>query len=95
MGCGEGFIVLFLLEKYPNLCIEGCDINHKVINFAKKFIPNVKFDVLDIKECHILKNNRYDLILATEALEHPHYYEQALNKLAKLDFSEIIISAPN
>ncbi len=95
IGCGEGFVLKFLTDKYPGLDVEGYDLDPAALEYAKKTIPGCKFDVLRIEQCASLSHIKYDLVLVLEVLEHVHDYNRALESLDMLDFKRMIISVPD
>lgn len=95
IGCGEGFVDKFLIDRYPSLDIEGYDMDPAAVNCARKAVSGVEFNVLKVEEATLLKGRRYDLVLLLEVLEHLHDHNNALENLNELDFDRIIISVPN
>jgi|SRR5579872_436949 len=45
-GCGQGWLIKKLLEKYKNVC--GCDISETLINLAKRNLPGIDLRVVDL-----------------------------------------------
>ncbi len=66
LGCGSGFLVQFLIrEGYGNVL--GVDISKEQVEFAKgQGLPVVQADVFDFLKA----NKNFDLIIATDVLEH-------------------------
>ena len=95
VGCGEGYIIKYIKNKYDNkkLYLEGVDLSEDVINIAKKNNPGVKFSKGDIY-CLNYKDNSFDLVLATEVLEHLEKPEEALKELRRVSRKYIILSVP-
>lgn len=79
-GCGMGTMLSILKEKYSNIKIFGFDITHSAVNLAKKEIPEETFNLFDLyKE----PENKYDILICTEVLEHILYPNIALKNLIK------------
>ena len=93
LGCGIGYFAKLLYEKgYRKYT--GIDFSSKVIEIAKKQVPNFDFicsNLLDKKLDKIYKNNEVFTIL--ETLEHIEKDIKVLNRISK--GSIIIISVPN
>ena len=69
VGCGDGKICLELNKTFPKSTIHGYDLNKQAIAFAKAFghsKDNLKFFDKDFMEA----NQKYDLILLIEVIEH-------------------------
>jgi 2-polyprenyl-3-methyl-5-hydroxy-6-metoxy-1,4-benzoquinol methylase len=68
LGCGRGWLSNLLSEFGP---VVGIEPVHKVVNFASKSFPKIKFiagDFLD-KE-NELKGKKFSLIVCSEVIEH-------------------------
>lgn len=69
IGCGGG-ILSEKLEVHGGL-ITGIDISNELINVAKNHSNNnIKYHKCDIFEFKEKKNNKYDIIICMEVLEH-------------------------
>lgn len=67
IGCGNG-INMQMFELNEQLIIDGCDLNEK----ALKMIPDLKGKKIlyNIHENHPIMENKYDLILLLDVIEH-------------------------
>lgn len=96
LGCGEGFIVNYVLKQSPNVYVEGYDIEEAAISIARKINPDVKFGTIDVRNISVLlKRRRFDYVLLMEVLEHIPDYERVLEQLSEMNFSRLVISVPN
>jgi len=94
MGCGNGFLGMVLKEK--GAIMHGCDISERAIEKArlvldKAFVFNIEKDDFNSLD------NDYDIIIATELIEHlffPEKFLQNIKLLIKKD-SVAIITTPN
>lgn len=92
VGCGEGYTSNYLKEKL-NLPVLGIDIGEEVIDKAKKLHTNVSFQVgsiYDIKQ----KNNSFDLVVATEVLEHLEFPDKGIEEAKRVSSKYCIFSVP-
>jgi len=82
LGCGSGFLLQFLIgEGYQNVL--GVDTSDEQVEFAKgQGLPVVQADVFDF----LRANKNFDLIMATDVLEH-------LNKDEIVEFLSAIYDA--
>ena len=92
IGCGEGYTSNYLKEKL-NIPILGIDIGGEVINKAKKLHPNVSFkagSIYNLKQ----KNNSFDLVIATEVLEHLEFPDKGIEEAKRVSRKYCIFSVP-
>lgn len=91
-GCGEGEVTGFLAEKYGEYGkIDAFDISEKVISEAKRNHPQINFTTGDV---YNIVGGKYDLVLASEVLEHLEHPEQALQELTRVTNKYLIVSVP-
>lgn len=90
IGCGEGFIVNCLNRTN----ITGVDISKKALNVAKQKNPGCNFCAGSIYDLSFKKSS-FDLIIATEVLEHLENPEKALREIKRISKKYCIFSVPN
>ncbi len=90
IGCGEGFIVNCLNR--PD--ITGVDISKKALNIAKQKNPGCNFCTGSVYDLSFKKNS-FDLVLATEVLEHLENPEKALQEIKRISKNYCLFSVPN
>ncbi len=97
-GCGEGYISQHILNY--NMAIQrpikvtASDISEKMIKQAKINFPDIHFDVNSIY--HLPERNAtFDLVIASEVLEHLAEPENALRELFRISKRYVVISVPN
>jgi 2-polyprenyl-3-methyl-5-hydroxy-6-metoxy-1,4-benzoquinol methylase len=79
--------LFFLRKTFPNADITVCDIDTGFRDYCKKL--SISFIKLDLNKKHLTKlNNRYDLILCNEVIEHVFwnlggFLKAVFNKLKK------------
>lgn len=68
IGCGTGYVLNGLKNKFPSYSLMGSEIHLKGIEFAKKRLPNVDFIQLDATR--IPFEEKFDAVGAFDVLEH-------------------------
>lgn len=95
LGCGDGSFIKHLLDRRPDLSVTGIDISKNAIKIANKIAKkntSCNFYVMDItKE---LPQNKFDLVVCSEVLEHLKEDSKLLYKFSNLT-KYIIISVPS
>jgi len=94
-GCGAGFVIEFLLNNWENeVEIAGVDIDPEMINLARTRNPSVTIVGGDIYQLPF-EDNKYDLVICTEVLEHLRHPEKAIEEIARVSKHWCIISVPH
>ena len=93
IGCGEGFVVRYLISKNKNLKIEGIDISEDAIVLARKLCPEAFFLRGDITSLNY-SDQSFDLVLGIEILEHLSNPEMAISEARRLCRKYCIFSVP-
>lgn len=98
-GCGTGVFTYEIAKKLPDSSVTGIDIDKTALNvntlIAKKIdLKNCFFEFQDISQMSI--QNRFDLILTVDNLEHIENDQDALNRFfnALKPNGELIIHVP-
>ena len=93
-GCGEGDFTRFLYKKYGGSAeLKAFDISAKCIRKAREKCPCVCFYVGSIYD--ISPKCTYDLVVASEVLEHLEMPEQAVDNLLKVSSKYLFLTIPN
>lgn len=90
IGCGEGFIINCLNR--PD--ITGVDISKKALEIAKRKNPGCNFCTGSVYDLSF-KESSFDLVIATEVLEHLENPEKALQEIGRISSSYCLFSVPN
>jgi len=93
-GCGEGFSLNKLMENKIGEEIEGIENSKEAILIGKKIFPKAKIKLGDIYNLPY-PSNYFDLVLATEVLEHLENPQKALSEIIRVAKKYIILSVPN
>jgi len=94
IGCGEGYVIKHLRERNGDILIEGIDNSTEVLDKARELNPGVNFihgSIYSIPKV----DNSFDLVLASEVLEHLDEPEQAIEELKRVSRKYVIITVPN
>lgn len=93
-GCGEGYIAQFVTNSCPHAKVSGSDISGKVVAMARERVPTAAFAVESIYNINS-PDNAYDLVIASEVLEHLERPADALSELVRISKKYILLSVPN
>lgn len=96
-GCGEGFvsdhICKFLSNNKKDGEIWAGDISQRVIKEASQKFPKIHFESASIYKLD-QRNTAFDLVVASEVLEHLKQPEKALEELIRISRKYLLISVP-
>ena len=97
VGCGRGF----LLEKLKRVAqvgtqFVGLDISPKLVEIARENNPEARIDVGDA-EAMSYKDNEFDFVFMTEALEHMQDFRKSLSEVKRIlkPGGIFIVTVPN
>lgn len=93
IGCGIGAFAKILDER--GFKVKAIDISPYIIEKAKKILPQIDFQVLDIEK-NTIKNEKFDYIFALEVLEHLRNPTKVLKKINGMlkDGGILVFSTP-
>ncbi len=94
VGCGEGFTLDKFKKEGIGKKLSGIDYSDDALELGAKIYPDLdlkKGDIYDIKA----KENSFDLVMATEVLEHLDDPNKALKELIRVSRKYIMLSVPN
>lgn len=94
VGCGEGFTLDRLQKEKIGKVFEGIEYEVSAVELANKLYPTI-----DIKQGDIYKlpykSNSFDLVVATEVLEHLENPKKAYRELLRVSRKYVLMSVPN
>ena len=101
-GCGEGFVVSYLLQGNDGLTITGIDSSLQAIEMARQMVPpvlstvegGVLFDVGDLREMPY-DDDSFDLVMCLEVLEHLPDPHRGLRELRRVTSAHCLVSVPH
>lgn len=83
-GCGKGVITEKIHLLRPSYTICGVDISSKALIVAKRRIKTGEFRLIDESQHIPYPNNTFDIILASDVLEHIYDTKTAFRELARV-----------
>lgn len=92
IGCGQPYFPQEI-QKSKSITYTGTDVSRTLIDQNRKEFPLFQFDVLDIVTSTLPK--QYDLIIATECIEHVSDYKKALANIAQMAKKYVLITVPS
>jgi 2-polyprenyl-3-methyl-5-hydroxy-6-metoxy-1,4-benzoquinol methylase len=93
-GCGEGFVVSYLLQETDGLTITGIDCSLEAIEMARQMVPGVLFDAGDLREMPY-SDGSFDLVMCLEVLEHLPDPHKGLRELRRVTSAHCLVSVPH
>jgi len=93
-GCGEGFVVSYLLQENDRLAITGLDCSLEALDMARQMVPGVLFDVGDLREMPY-SDDDFDLVMCLEVLEHLPNPHEGLRELRRVTSAHCLLSVPH
>lgn len=95
VGCGEGFISNFLYDNLDGIQITACDFFVEALSKAKEANQrSICFEQADIMALKYADKS-YDVVMATEVLEHLEDPRKALAELMRVARRAVVLSVPN
>jgi len=93
-GCGEGFVVSYLLQGNDGLTITGIDCSLEAIEMARQMVPGGLFDLGDLREMPY-GDDSFDLVMCLEVLEHLPDPHRGLRELRRVTSAHCLVSVPH
>lgn len=93
VGCGEGFVTNRLAEAIPEAQITGIDFSSEALSIAKENPTNqyLRGDFYYLP----YEQNRFDIVLCSEVLEHLNNPAKALIELNRVSSNWVVCTVPN
>lgn len=92
VGCGQGSLLQELQVEFPRIKPYGIDLSASAVELARERVPAGRFCVMDITEDSL--EEKCDLVLCSEVLEHIPDDITALRNLRKMTRKYLLISTP-
>ncbi len=93
IGCGDGRLLLYLLQTKKNLKVYGIDISESAVEIAKK--RGIDAECLDILKQGLPGHPVFDYIIMADFIEHIPEPERLLLRIKDHFRKQLIISIPN
>ncbi len=93
LGCGEGFLLEQIHRRLPDVTLLGLDTLDQALINGRRLFPHLKLesgDIYDIKQ----PNNSWDVVVASEVLEHLEHPDRALHELRRVAKKYVVLSVP-
>lgn len=81
VGCGTGFVLAGLRERFPALRVEGAELDPNGLEFARRRLPGVPLYRMDARR--IPFDAEFDVVGAFDVVEHVDEDELALHEIAR------------
>jgi len=94
VGCGEGYLLHQINERYNKKEIYGLDLTSGRIAATKRNIPSAKLLRGNIYKLPF-PNNSFDVVVCSELIEHLTNYKDAIKELLRISKKSVIITVPN
>lgn len=93
VGCGTGETLQVLYDTLRPERLVGVDLSPAVVEDDRRRLPFAEFAVADISQTAL--DEQFDLIVATEVIEHIGNYQQALTNLRRMCRGHVIVTVPS
>lgn len=93
VGCGEGFVLNYLLPLIENAECSAIDVNPDEVEVAERNLPFCRVSLGSAYEIP-LESNGADLVLCTEVLEHLEDPRRALAEITRVARQSILLTVP-
>jgi SAM-dependent methyltransferase len=95
IGCGIGVNIKRININHPDIKVSGSDLTEDIIKLARKYVnnPDVNFILNDISKNSV--NDKFDLVLCSQVLEHIEDDVAALKNIYKISKKYILITVPS
>ncbi|MEW6517397.1 MAG: methyltransferase domain-containing protein [candidate division FCPU426 bacterium] len=92
VGCGQPY----LLEEWRRRGkrVAGCDVSPQVIEENRRRLPDAQFAVVDINRAAFPGRQRFDLVVASEVLEHLDDWRAGLENCCAMSQRFIVVTVP-
>ena len=98
LGCGNGELLNDIHERVPNMNLCGIDLSSMQIESNRRRYPTLQWSVMDLDEAHAFAPalaGRFDVVLASEIIEHvknPDQFLKNARALAKPGTGRLFLS---
>jgi len=92
VGCGQGSFLEELRAEFLGIKPRGIDLSPSAVKLARERVPDGRFAVIDITEQAL--DEKCDLVVCSEVLEHIPDDITALQNLRKMTGKYLVVSTP-
>ncbi|MGA9858586.1 MAG: class I SAM-dependent methyltransferase [Solirubrobacteraceae bacterium] len=96
VGCGEGVLTAQWAQRLGDRRVVGIDLEDPKLRaeWATRTRPNLQFSAMPVERLSFA-HDEFDLVAATEVLEHVNGPEQALAEMARVSAGWLLVSVPH
>jgi SAM-dependent methyltransferase len=95
VGCGEGYVLAHLSDRLPGCQFVGCDVRPEALKYASRICPAERVLLLEGTAYQLpLADVSFELVLATEVLEHLQRPDAALAELQRVSARWVLVTVP-
>lgn len=94
VGAGEGFLLGYLSEKFPEIRFVAADLNEEDLSRLRQLFPQIETHHANIYDLSGL-TGPFDLVICAELLEHIDEPERGLDQLLTLEPRRLIVTVPH
>lgn len=92
VGCAQGYLLEALAKRGKS--IFGCDISNEIVRTNRMHFPCAEFEEVDVSKETYPSGKCFDLVIASEVLEHIQDWQLATKYLTTMSKRYILITAP-
>jgi 2-polyprenyl-3-methyl-5-hydroxy-6-metoxy-1,4-benzoquinol methylase len=92
VGCGEGSLLVDILSYRGEVEVSGIDISERALTISRERVKKGRFYRIDIQKETL--DERFDLVICSEVLEHLRNDRMALVNLKKMTKRYLLITIP-
>jgi len=95
VGCGSGYLLQTLSEKFPNATLTGVELDHRLNDKIRNIVPKAEIINSDAESFEV--SETFDLIVSTQVIEHLYNPDAFLAKVSSRlsDCGLVILTTPN
>jgi SAM-dependent methyltransferase len=90
VGCGQGSLLMELMQEFPGIEPHGVDLSPSAVEFAKRRVPGGTFGTLDLTAG--TTGRSYDLLVCSEVLEHIEDDVAAMKNLRRMCNGHLVVT---
>jgi SAM-dependent methyltransferase len=94
IGCGEGFVLDYLVKRKPELKYAGVDLNCGAVKMAQRITaPGIGYACADGGQMPF-RDKGFDLVILSEVLEHVATPDKVLAEALRISQAYVLVTVP-
>lgn len=93
VGCGEGYTLEEVNKRFPDIHLEGSDLEEEVISIARTNLSHITFHIESADKLE-RADNSFDLVTMLEVLEHVPDPDSSIIEVKRVSRKYCIFSVP-